>query len=71
MQALPSEYVKKLATKKRVFQRPKVTYTCEPNDIQDNKKKRRKNTFTYTNFRALLVCYYFSTTEHKNRTMSI
>ena len=33
MQALPSKYVKELATKKRVLQRPKVTYTCEPNDI--------------------------------------
>ena len=33
MQALPSKYVKELATKKRVFQRSKVTYTWEPNDI--------------------------------------
>ena len=42
MQALPSEYVKKIATEKRVFQHPKVTYTCEPNDIQDNKKKNEE-----------------------------
>ena len=56
----------KLATKKRVLQRPKVTYTCEPYDIQDN-KKRRKNTFTYTYFRALLVFIIFQ--QHNIKTV--